>query len=102
MWKYFTHDHTYNFIDVLDSLMENCNHTYHSSKERAPSEVTAENESTVWFTLYGEMQHAERKYCIFITGDIGRVLKQKLTFVKGYETNWTEEPRVKKPSCVYN
>lgn len=91
MWKYFTHNHTYNFIDVLDSLLQSYNHTYHSSIKRAPVEVTPENESDVWFTLYGKMQDVERKPCVFKVGEIVRVSKQKLTFEKGYETNWTEE-----------
>lgn len=91
MWKYFTHNHTYRYLDVLDQLLHSYNHTYHSSIKRAPVEVTAENESDVWDTLYGDMQNAKRKPCMFQPGDVVRVSKQKLTFEKGYETNWTEE-----------
>ena len=91
MWKYFTHNHTYRYIDVLDQLLHSYNHTYHSSIKRAPVEVTPENESDVWFTLYGDMENVKRKPCVFQVGDVVRVSKQKLTFEKGYETNWTEE-----------
>lgn len=91
MWKYFTHNHTYRYLDVLDQLLYSYNHTYHSSIKRAPVEVTRENESDVWFTLYGDMEDVKRKPCVFQAGDVVRVSKQKLTFEKGYETNWTEE-----------
>ena len=91
MWKYFTHNHTYNYIDVLDQLLHSYNHTYHSSIKRAPADVTSENQRDVWFTLYGKMANKKKKPCMFNVGDTVRVSKHKLTFEKGYETNWTEE-----------
>ena len=91
MWKYFTSQHTYRYIDVLDQLLYSYNHTYHSSIKRAPVEVNARNESDVWFTLYGDSQNLKRKPCLFNTGDYVRVSKHKMTFEKGYETNWSEE-----------
>lgn len=91
MWKYFTHNHTYRYIDVLDHLVKSYNHTYHSSIKRPPADVTRENQSHVWFTLYGDLENVKRKPCMFQPGDVVRVSKQKLTFEKGYETNWTEE-----------
>ena len=91
MWKYFTHNHTYHYIDVLDKLLQSYNRTYHSSIKRAPEDVTPENQSDVWFTLYGDMENVKRKPCVFQVGDTVRVSKHKLTFEKGYETNWTEE-----------
>ena len=91
MWKYFTNHHIYRYIDVLDQLLYSYNHTYHSSIKRAPFEVNAGNESDVWFTLYGNLQNIKRKPSIFNIGDFVRVSKHKMTFEKGYETNWTEE-----------
>ncbi|XP_035221900.1 uncharacterized protein LOC118194806 [Stegodyphus dumicola] len=58
--------------------------------KRAPIEVNSENESDVWFTLYEDHPSNVSK-CIFAVGDVVRVSKLKLTFEKGYETNWTEE-----------
>ena len=91
MWKYFTHNHTYRYIDVLDQLLYSYNHTYHSSIKRAPIEVTIDNEREVWNTLYGKMRNTKKKTYVFQVGDTVRVSKQKLTFEKGYETNWSEE-----------
>ncbi|GBO22376.1 Putative uncharacterized transposon-derived protein F54H12.3 [Araneus ventricosus] len=91
MFKYFTFKNTHNYIDVLDQLVYSYNHTYHSSIKRAPVEVNSENEQDVWLTLYGNMENVERKPCAFKEGDTVRISKAKLTFEKGYETNWTEE-----------
>lgn len=89
MWRYFTHNHTYHYLDVLDQLMQSYNNTFHSSIKKAPIEVTKENEREVWFTLYGDIKKATP--CLFQTGDTVRVSKHKLTFEKGYETNWSDE-----------
>lgn len=91
MWKYFTAHHTYRYLDVLDELLKSYNHTYHSSIRRAPADVNADNEHDVWFTLYRNLKNSKRKCSIFKPGDTVRVSKQKLTFEKGYETNWSDE-----------
>lgn len=91
MWKYFTAHHTYRFIDVLDQFLQSYNNTYHSSIKRAPVEVNKDNESDVWISLYGNMTNAGKTTFAFHVGDLVRVSKHKLTFEKGYETNWTDE-----------
>ncbi|XP_054711451.1 uncharacterized protein LOC129221040 [Uloborus diversus] len=91
MWKYFTHQNTYNFVNVIGDLVKSYNNTYHSTIKRAPVEVNTENESDVWFTVYGNLYDIKRKPCVFNVGDVVRISKQKLTFEKGYEANWTEE-----------
>jgi hypothetical protein len=90
MWKYFTNNHTYRYIDVLDKMLQSYNHTYHSSIKRTPAEVNIDNERDVWFTLYGDTKPSPPE-CTFQVGDVVRVSKHKLMFEKGYETNWSEE-----------
>ena len=41
--------------------------------------------------LYMGREERKRKPCVFQVGDVMCVSKQKLTFLKEYETNWTEE-----------
>lgn len=91
MWKYFTNNHTYRYLNVLNKLVQSYNHTYHSSIKRAPVEVNSGNEKDVWITLYGDLKNAKKKPCVFKVGDTVRVSKHKLTFEKGYEANWSEE-----------
>ena len=91
MWKYFTAQNTFRYIDVLDKLVSSYNNTYHSSIKCMPSEVTLQNEREVWFTLYGDLENIPRKPCVFKPGDYVRISRSKLTFEKGYTSNFTEE-----------
>ncbi|GBM37183.1 hypothetical protein AVEN_14956-1 [Araneus ventricosus] len=91
IFKYLKFKNTHKYIDVLDQLVYSYNHTYHSSIKRAPVEVNSENEQDVWFTLYGNMENAKIKPCAFKEGSTVSISEAKLTFEKGYETNWTEE-----------
>ncbi|GBO05177.1 hypothetical protein AVEN_122123-1 [Araneus ventricosus] len=89
MWKYFTSQNTYTYLNVLEKLVQSYNNTYHSSIKRRPIEVNSENEREVWFTLYGKKSPPST--CVLNVGDIVRISKKKLTFEKGYETNFSEE-----------
>ena len=44
MWKYFTHENTMRYVDVLDDLMHSYNNTFHTTIKMAPSGVNAQNE----------------------------------------------------------
>ena len=53
MWKYFYRKGTYNWVDILDELTNNYNHTKHSSILMRPADVSKSNKDQVWITLYG-------------------------------------------------
>ena len=92
MWKYFTDNNTYKYIDVLPDLVEDYNNTVHSSTKLTPKEASKKkNELTVWRNLYPDRF---KKYDIipkFSVGDEVRITKKKKVFEKGYTTRWTEE-----------
>ena len=92
MWKYFTDNNTYKYIDVLPDLVEDYNNTVHSSIKLTPKEASKKkNELTVWRNLYPDRY---KKYDIipkFSVGDEVRITKKKKVFEKGYTTRWTEE-----------
>ena len=92
MWKYFTDNNTYNYIDVLPDLVKDYNNTVHSSTKLTPIEASKKkNELTVWRNLYPDRF---KKYDIipkFSVGDEVRITKKKKVFEKGYTTRWTEE-----------
>ena len=92
MWKYFTDNNTYKYIDVLPDLVEDYNNTVHSSTKLTPKEASKKkNEFTVWRNLYPDRY---KKYNItpkFSVGDEVRITKKKKVFEKGYTTRWTEE-----------
>ena len=93
LWRYFTHAHSYRYVDVLDDLVESYNKSYHSSIGMAPEQVTVDNAQDVWRFLYGKdlLQRVKKLQFKFKVGDRVRISKNKGIFAKGYTPNWTEE-----------
>lgn len=79
MWEYFTDNRIYRSVRLAVTELY---HTHHASINRAPVEVTLENESDVWFILHGDMQNVERKQCVFKVAEIVRISKHKIIFEK--------------------
>ena len=92
MWKYFTDNNTYTYIDILPDLVEDYNNTKHSSIKMTPVEASKKkNELTVWRNLYPDRLKIHDLRPKFSVGDEVRISKKKKTFEKGYTTRWTEE-----------
>jgi L-rhamnose mutarotase len=87
--KYFYHNKTKKWIDIIDHIVKNYNDTPHSSIKIAPSKVTDSNIKTIFRNLYPDLEtHTKPKLKI---GNIVRLLLDKKTFDKGYAQNWTED-----------
>ena len=92
MWKYFTDNNTYKYIDVLPDLVEDYNNTVHSSTKLTPKEASKKkNELTVWRNLYPDRFKINDLTPKFSVGDEVRITKKKKVFEKGYTTRWKEE-----------
>ena len=92
MFKYFTDNNTYKYIDVLPDLVEDYNNTVHSSTKLTPIDASKKkNELTVWRNLYPDRYKTSRLNPKFSKGDEVRITKKKKVFEKGYTTRWTEE-----------
>ena len=92
MFKYFTDNNTYNYIDALPELVEDYNNTVHSSTKLTPTDASKEeNELKVWRNLYPDRYKTSRLNPKFSVGDKVRITKKKKVFEKGYTTRWTEE-----------
>ena len=89
MWRYFTKTNRLRYIDVVDDLINNYNHSYHRSIRMAPVEVNLDNQERVWNTLYAPVAITYRK--VFNEGDRVRIGQSRHTFKKGYTASWTEE-----------
>ena len=89
MWKYFTHQNTYRYNDVLPDLVQSYNETYHRSIGMAPAHVTIENEHLVRKRLFGEKQRSP--VWKYTEGDKVRISKARIVFKKGYLPSWSEE-----------
>ena len=91
MFKYFTANNTYNYIDSLDEMVRKYNNTIHSSIKMKPKDASnSRNTIRVYNALYGDYK-VIYPFFKFDIGDKVRISKKKSIFEKGYTTNWTEE-----------
>lgn len=90
LWKYFTKNNSYRYIEGLPGLVHAINHSYHRSIKRRPVDVTVENEKEVWHTLYGKKKLIKPEFK-FSVGDKVRITKYRGPFKKSYLPNFTEE-----------
>lgn len=90
LFRYMTYNNSRRYLEALDRLVDSYNKSYHRSIGMPPSEVTIDNQESVWHRLYGESStpHPEK---IFNVGDKVRISKERLVFDKSYLTKWTQE-----------
>jgi hypothetical protein len=74
MYRHFTAQNTYRWMDVLPDLLKTYNNRYHRSIKRSPNSVTVANEAEVYRALYNKKPKFGKKI-----------------FEKGYLPNFTEE-----------
>jgi hypothetical protein len=88
MYRYFSAHHTNRWIDVLQSLIDSYNNSYHRTIGMAPNDVTVDNAHAVGVRMYPLKTQPIWKYKV---GDTVKIAKYKHIFVKGYMQNWTDE-----------
>ena len=91
MWRYFTGKKTMRYIDALPGLVYSYNHSVHRSIKARPVDVTAENETKIWHTLYDDHDVVKNVKYKFKVSEQVRISKVKRTFEKGYLPNFTKE-----------
>lgn len=92
MWKRFSMNGSYRWVDMLQSLLNEYNDSKHRTIKMKPNNVTISNEKNLLDSIYN------RKWVItpavkpkFHVGDTVRLSKYKHIFEKGYTPNWTTE-----------
>jgi len=94
MWKYFSHANTYKYVDILEHLVYAYNHSTHTAINMAPDDVNNDNQLQVYDYLYsgrGRYRKIINSNTKFRIGDKVRISREKYTFEKGYESNWSTE-----------
>lgn len=89
MWRYFTKNNTYRYIDIPDDLVFGYNNTKHTTIDIEPANVNADNEPKILERAF-KIQKNEQNFK-YNVGDRVRVSKVKGIFEKGYVPNWSEE-----------
>ena len=88
LYRYFTSNQTYTWLNALPKIMRTYNSRWHRSIKMSPNEVTNSNADVVKKSLYGKTRKMKQSLS---TGSLVRISKTKLTFHKGYLPNYTEE-----------
>lgn len=99
MWRYLTHKNTYRYIDVLSKLVIAYNRSPHKSlgHSLSPNDIVLASRKNNWKLLFKVWRHMysgksqQRRKPKYKEGDTVRIAKEKGTFSKGYETNWSKE-----------
>ncbi|XP_036147594.1 uncharacterized protein LOC118647233 [Monomorium pharaonis] len=89
MWKKFTLNDNYKWIDLLPDLVSNYNSRKHRTIGMRPVDVTPAVAERLLNTVYSSIKIAGRAK--FKVGDSVHVNKFKTVFEKGYTPNWTTE-----------
>lgn len=90
MYKFFSANNTYRYLDMLDGLVDTYNNSRHSSIGMTPVKASdPANEDSVRAKLYPLLKTPQKPK--FAVEDRGRIPRKKGTFEKGYTPRWTEE-----------
>ncbi|XP_036148480.1 uncharacterized protein LOC118647535 [Monomorium pharaonis] len=89
MWKMFTLNGNYKWIDLLPELVSNYNTRKHQTIGMRPIDVTPAVAERLLDTVYSSIKIAGPAK--FKVGDSVRVSKFKTVFEKSYTPNWTTE-----------
>lgn len=90
MWKQFSLNGTYRWVDTIDQIVNEYNNRVHRTIKMKPALVTKDDEKRLLSTVYSvnEPLHVKTKFKI---GDHVRISKYKHIFEKQYTPNWTTE-----------
>lgn len=90
MYRYFTHQGTKRYIDVLQQIVDTYNATPHSATRLRPCDVDFHNAKLARLNIMKRHRppHKSRKYQI---DDFVRISKIRSVFSKGYVGGWSNE-----------
>lgn len=90
MWKMFSMQGSYKWINQLSKLVDEYNNTVHRTIKMKPAEVDEGYERNLLRTVYAK-KIVIRRSPKFKVGSHVRISKYKSIFSKGYTPNWTTE-----------
>lgn len=91
IYRYFTENQSYRYIDRLQDFTEAYNHSYHRSIKMEPVKVNKSNELKVHDLQYHEKPKKKKKRFKIKIGDQVRLVHHKRPFTREYEERWTGE-----------
>lgn len=86
--KLFTKNNNHRWVDHLQDVVDNYNHSYHRSIKMRPADVELKHTHHILKALYPKRKYVMRRYKV---GDRVRIVKLRKRFQKGSEQLWTKE-----------
>ena len=90
LWRYFTENNTYTYLDVLPKIIRSYNTSYHSAIKRAPSSVRPSDAHELWLLQHWDKQLPERAPR-FAVGDYVMLVKDRRNYEKSTTRAVTSE-----------
>ena len=97
MFKYFSSRGTRRYIEILPSLLESYNNSYHRTIRMAPNDVSSENVDRVFWNTHGSQSEREMILNLdenigikFRVGDTVRIKYTLTPMDKSYYPNWQD------------
>lgn len=90
MWKEFSFQGSYKWLDLLPKIVKKYNNTKHRTIKMKPVDVTKKNEKMLLETVYSHIKMTDKKLR-FKIGDKVRISKLRGVFDKKYMPNWSTE-----------
>lgn len=91
MWKQFSLQGSYKWLDLLPKIVQKYNSTKHSTIGVKPKDVTKRNAGEILKRVYSHTKTIDPKKLKFTVGDRVRISKYRSAFTKGYTPNWSNE-----------
>uniref|UniRef100_V5FZT0 Uncharacterized transposon-derived protein F54H12.3 n=1 Tax=Anoplophora glabripennis TaxID=217634 RepID=V5FZT0_ANOGL len=91
MWKQFSLQGTYKWINILPEIVNRYNETQHRTHGLAPIKVNNKNATKLLQTAYSYLKTVDPKPVKFKVGDYVRISKYREAFSKSYTPNWSNE-----------
>lgn len=90
MWRAFSIQGNYRWLDLLPLLIKQYNNTVHRTTGMKPKDVTKKHEKTLLRRINLKKYHSSSNPKLKVN-DFVRISKHKTVFKKGYLPNWTNE-----------
>jgi len=91
MFKYFTKNNTYRYLDVINKLLIGYNNSVHSTIGMPPIKVNRSNIYSVGRKVKSLRAKIPQSRVKFKIGDLVRITKEKVIFIKAYEQTFSTE-----------
>lgn len=91
MWRQFSLQGNYKWLNILPDIVEKYNSTKHKTTGMKPVDVTKKDEQHLLQHVYSHLKTVDPQKQKFKDGDSVRISKYREAFSKGYTPNWSNE-----------